>query len=87
MTRGLALLPAFIGVSILGDASVGKLLVYSQVVLSLQLPFAIIPLTYFNGSKKIMGEWANKTPMKVLGWSICFLITAANIWLLIQFVS
>jgi len=87
ITRALALMPAFIGVSLLGDASVGKLLVYSQVVLSLQLPFAIIPLTYFNSSKKIMGEeWTNKLHVSLTGWLICAVITMANVWLLVQFV-
>lgn len=87
ITRGLALIPAFVGVSILGENSIGKLLVYSQVILSLQLPFAIIPLTYFTGNKKIMREWVNRTYIQVIGWSICFLITAANVWMIIQILS
>jgi manganese transport protein len=87
ITRVLALLPAFIGVTILGDASVGKLLIYSQVVLSFQLPFAIIPLTYFNGNKKIMGEWINKSYVQITGWTVCVLITGANLWMLLQFIS
>lgn len=87
ITRILALLPAFIGVSILGDASIGKLLVYSQVVLSLQLPFAIVPLTWFTGNKKIMGEWTNKSYIQITGWLVCFLITSANLWMIFQFIS
>lgn len=87
ITRGLALIPALLGVSILGEHAVGKMLVYSQVVLSLQLPFAIIPLMYFLGQKKIMGEWVNQRPIQFIGWIICFLITAANGWMLIQLFS
>lgn len=87
ITRGLAIIPAFVGVSILGEHSIGKLLVYSQVVLSLQLPFAIIPLMYFTGNKKIMKEWGNRKPLQYIGWIICLLITSANIWMLIQILS
>lgn len=84
ITRGLALIPAYVGVVMLGEESVGQLLVYSQVVLSLQLPFAIIPLMYFTGNKKIMGEWVNRTIVQITGWIICFLITLANVWMIIQ---
>ena len=87
ITRTLALLPAFIGVYILGDHSVGKLLIYSQVILSLQLPFAIIPLIYFNSNKNIMKEWTNTKFIQFIGWAICFVITAANLWMLIQILS
>ncbi len=87
ITRILALLPAFIGVYILGDHSVGKLLIYSQVILSLQLPFAIIPLIYFNSNKNIMKEWTNTKFIQFIGWAICFVITAANLWMLIQILS
>ncbi|MBC7539502.1 MAG: Nramp family divalent metal transporter [Bacteriovorax sp.] len=87
ITRTLALIPAYVGVSILGEHSIGKMLIYSQVVLSLQLPFAIVPLMYFTGNKKIMKEWVNTKYLQCIGWIICFLVTAANIWMLIQLMS
>lgn len=86
ITRALALIPAFIGVALLGDASTGKLLVFSQVVLSLQLPFAILPLIQFTNDHKIMGEFKNTLFMKWLAWFLLIGITAANLWLLWQLV-
>ncbi|VFT28873.1 manganese transport protein MntH [Pseudomonas aeruginosa] len=59
ITRGLALVPALIGVLWLGEAAVGKLLVLSQVVLSLQLPFALWPLIRFSSDRGLMGEFVN----------------------------
>lgn len=82
ITRGLALMPAFIGVALLGDGAVGKLLVLSQVVLSFQLPFAIYPLIRLSSDRKLMGDFCNGHVTKVLAWSIFAIITAANVWLL-----
>ena len=82
ITRGLALIPAFIGVALFGDGAVGKLLVLSQVVLSFQLPFAIYPLIRLTSDRRLMGEFANGLLTKVLAWSIFVTITAANVWLL-----
>jgi manganese transport protein len=82
ITRGLALVPAAIGVYWLGEAGVGKLLVLSQVVLSLQLPFAVWPLLRFTGSARIMGVFANGKILQPLGWASFALITVANLWLL-----
>ena len=84
LTRGLALLPAFIGVLLLGDNSTGKLLVITQVILGLQLPFAIYPLVRFTSDKKIMGVFANQTPIKWIAWLLFSGISLANLWLIWQ---
>ena len=54
----------------MGEGATGKLLVMSQFILSMQLPFAIVPLLFFTSDKKIMGEWVNKPYITVLGWVI-----------------
>ncbi len=84
LTRGLAIIPTIFVVWIYGAHGLAKLLVLSQVVLSLQLPFAVIPLVYFTGNKKVMGKFANSKWLAVLSWSIALLITGLNIYLLIQ---
>ena len=82
ITRSLALVPAFAGVLWLGDAGVGKLLVASQVVLSLQLPFAIWPLVRLTSDRALMGRFANGPWLKLAAWSLFGLISVANLWLL-----
>ncbi len=82
ITRGLALVPALIGVLWLGEAAVGKLLVLSQVVLSLQLPFALWPLIRFSSDRGLMGEFVNPRWVSALAWSLFGLISAANLTLL-----
>ena len=81
ITRGLALIPAFIGVWWLGDAGIGKMLVLSQVVLSFQLPFAMWPLIRFTSSRAMMGPFANGPVLKSLAWSLFTVISIANVWL------
>jgi manganese transport protein len=82
ITRGLALVPAFGGVLLLGEGGIGKLLVASQVVLSFQLPFAIWPLLRLTGDPKIMGAYANGFWTNAVAWPLLVLISAANVWLL-----
>jgi manganese transport protein len=82
VTRGLALAPALVGVYFWGDASVGKLLVLSQVVLSFQLPFAIAPLLLFTSQRKKMGNFTNHPWVTGLGIFLTLAISAANMWLL-----
>nr|WP_177330309.1 Nramp family divalent metal transporter [Pseudomonas sp. PH1b] len=86
ITRGLALIPAFIGVWLLGDGAVGQLLVLSQVVLSLQLPFALYPLIRMTNDRRLMGEFVNRWPTKALAWSLFAIISAANAWLLLALI-
>ncbi len=84
LTRGLALVPAWIGLAIWGEHSLGSMLVWSQVVLSLQLPFAIYPLIRFTSNPALMGRHVNGRAIRVLAWSLLAGITAANLWLLLQ---
>jgi len=84
ITRGLALIPAFIGVWLLGDGAVGQLLVLSQVVLSLQLPFALYPLIRMTNDRQLMGVFVNRWPTRVLAWGLFVVISGANAWLIGQ---
>ncbi len=81
ITRGLALIPALGGVLWLGEHSVGKLLVLTQVVLSAQLPFAIWPLIRFTSDRAVMGAFANPLPLKLIAWLLFGVVAAANVWL------
>ncbi|MDY0747383.1 Nramp family divalent metal transporter [Paucibacter sp. R3-3] len=81
-TRALALLPAWAGVAALGEAGVGPMLVGSQVVLSLQLPFAIWPLLRMNGDTRLMGRLAAPAAVRAAGWLLLALICLANAALL-----
>ena len=87
LTRGLALIPAFIGVWLMGDGAVGKLLVMSQVVLSLQLPFALYPLIRMTSDKQLMGPFVNRWPTRMLVWGLFVVISAANSWLILQLLA
>jgi manganese transport protein len=82
VTRGLALIPAVMLVSATGSSKTVELLIYSQVVLSMQLPFAIFPLVMFTSDKKRMGEFANPTWLKITAYVVCVIIGALNIKLL-----
>ncbi|GKS76602.1 hypothetical protein AVME950_16920 [Acidovorax sp. SUPP950] len=81
ITRGLALVPAFVGVWWLGDAGVGKMLVLSQVVLSFQLPFAMWPLIRFSSSPEVMGRFATGRTLRLAAWGLFAVISLANLWL------
>lgn len=82
ITRGLAIIPALIIVSASGGKGTINLLVWSQVVLSMQLSFAIFPLMAFTSNRKFMGRFANPLWVQVLGYIICTLIASLNIYLL-----
>ncbi|MCX6779757.1 MAG: Nramp family divalent metal transporter [Candidatus Magasanikbacteria bacterium] len=82
LTRLIAIIPAVITILVYGTASLTKLLVLSQVILSLQLPFAVFPLVYFTSSKKHLGEFANNSFAKILAWGIATIIVVLNICLL-----
>jgi manganese transport protein len=82
ITRGLALLPALIGVWCLGDKSIGQLLVLSQIILSLQLPFAMYPLIRRTGDKELMGPFTTSNITTITAWIIFLLIIAANAWMI-----
>ena len=82
ITRGLAIIPAVIGVALAGDSGATQLLVLSQVVLSLQLPFAVLPLVAFTGSRRLMGPLAAPRWLAALAWGIAAVIVALNGWML-----
>lgn len=78
ITRMLAIIPAVIVILISGEGKVGQLLIFSQVILSMQLAFAIIPLIHFVSNKKKMGQFALKTKAKIAAWLIAALIVILN---------
>ena len=84
ITRIIAIAPAFCTILFFGEESLGSLLVLSQVVLSLQLGFAIIPLIHFNSDKKLMQGFAIKPWVKVLAWVSAVIIIYLNISLVID---
>jgi manganese transport protein len=67
-----------------GDAGTGPLLILSQVVLSLQLPFAVFPLVIFTSDRRKMGAFVNPGWLKALAWTAAFVIAGLNGWLLYQ---
>jgi manganese transport protein len=78
ITRSIALLPAVVVIWISGDEGTYKLLILSQVILSLQLPFAIVPLVHFTSDKLKMGSFASKLWVKVLAWATSAAIIVLN---------
>src|SRR6266705_3905380 len=80
ITRLLAILPAVFIIGLRGEGSVTDLLTLSQVVLALQLPFAMFPLLHFTSSRKRMGEWKNGWALLIGGWGSAILITAMDIY-------
>lgn len=80
ITRALAILPAVLIIGLRGDASVNDLLTLSQVVLALQLPFAMFPLLHFTSSRQRMGTWRSGRFLLIAAWASALLITALDIW-------
>jgi manganese transport protein len=81
LTRTLAIIPAALTVYISGENGTYKLLILSQVILSMQLPFAVIPLIHFTNNKERMGALANRLWVRVLAWLTAVLILVLNVWL------
>jgi len=80
ITRVLAITPAVLVIGIRGDSSVNDLLTLSQVVLALQLPFAMFPLLHFTSSRKRMGAWKSGWFLLITGWGSAIVITAMDIY-------
>jgi manganese transport protein len=80
ITRTLAILPAVLIIGLRGDSSVTDLLTLSQVVLALQLPFAMLPLLQFTSSQKRMGQWKNGWFLLAAGWASAILITVMDVY-------
>lgn len=84
ITRSLAIVPAIVLISLSGGKNTVGLLVLSQVVLSMQLSFAIFPLLMFTSDRKRMGEFVNPLWLKVVGFGVCILIAGLNLYGLYQ---
>ena len=85
ITRSIAIVPAAIVAILYGESGTAKLLVFSQVILSMQLSFAVFPLVKFTSDKVKMGEFANARWLKALAYLVASVIAGLNIWLLLQF--
>jgi manganese transport protein len=83
ITRSLAIIPTIIVVWFNGERGTENLLLLSQVILSLQLSFAVVPLVLFTGNRKRMGEFVNAPWLKALSWTVAVLIAGLNGWLLV----
>jgi manganese transport protein len=80
LTRSLAILPAVLVIGLKGDSSVTDLLTLSQVVLALQLPFAMFPLLWFTTSRARLGKWKNGWFLVTAGWASALLITGMDLY-------
>jgi manganese transport protein len=83
ITRLIAIVPAVIVTALYGERGAGGLLILSQVVLSLQLSFAVVPLVYFTSQRSKMGEFANSRSLSALAWLVAAVIMGLNAWLLL----
>ena len=84
ITRLIAIVPAGITAIFFGESGTAKLLVLSQVILSLQLSFAVIPLVLFTSDRRKMGDLVNPRWLSALGWLVALVIAVLNGWLLVQ---
>jgi manganese transport protein len=84
ITRLAAIVPTVIVTAIYGSSGTAKLLVFSQVILSMQLSFAVFPLVHFTSDNESMGPFVNKTWLRILAWAVALLIASLNAWLLLQ---
>ncbi len=84
ITRSIAIVPTVLVVAIMGSHGTEELLILSQVILSLQLSFAVVPLVMFTGNRKYMGEFVNGPWLQRLAWVTAVLIAGLNAWLLVQ---
>jgi manganese transport protein len=84
ITRLIAIIPALITVALYGEHGTGQLLILSQVILSLQLPFAVFPLVMFTGDRRKMGDLVAPRWLMALAWPVVVIIAGLNGWLLWQ---
>jgi len=84
ITRLLAIVPAIIVIALYGEGGTGPLLILSQVVLSLQLPFAVFPLVMFTGDRRKMGAFVTPLWLRSIAWTVAAIIAVLNVWLLYQ---
>jgi manganese transport protein len=79
LTRGLAIIPAVLVITWMGDRGVDDLLILSQVILSLQLSFAVVPLIHFTGDRRKMGQFVTSLPVRILAWLAALIIMGLNL--------
>jgi manganese transport protein len=84
ITRGIAIVPAVIVTVLWGQTGTAKLLILSQVILSMQLTFAVFPLVMFTNDREKMGSFVNPGWIKALAWTVAVFIALLNLWLLAQ---
>ncbi len=84
ITRLLAIIPAIVVIILYGERGTGALLILSQVILSLQLPFAVFPLVMFTSDRRKMGPFVAPAWLRLLAWPIAVIIAVLNTWLLFQ---
>lgn len=87
LTRLVAIVPAVLVIGIMGEGRVDALLIFSQVILSLQLGFAVIPLIHFVSDKVTMGEYAIGRPIKILSWIVATILVYLNSHLVLDFAT
>ena len=84
ITRAIAIVPAAVTAILYGEHGTAQLLIFSQVILSLQLSFAVFPLVMFTSDRTKMGEFVNPAWLKVLAYLVATIIASLNGWLLVQ---
>jgi manganese transport protein len=83
ITRLIAIIPAVIVTALYGERGAGSLLILSQVILSLQLSFAVVPLVYFTSQRRKMGVFVNSPLLAATAWAVALVIMGLNTWLLV----
>ena len=83
ITRLIAIVPAVVVIGLYGERGAGGLLILSQVILSLQLSFAVVPLVYFTSQRRKMGTFVNSRPLAAAAWAVAATIVSLNAWLLV----
>jgi manganese transport protein len=84
LTRGVAMVPALAATLFWGDSGTSGLLIGSQIVLSLQLPFALVPLVRLTGDRRLMGPFVNGRAMQLAAWAIALVVVALNGLMLVK---
>ena len=87
ISRLAAIIPTLICIVLFGERGITKLLIFSQVILSFQLSFAVFPLVMFTSDRQLMGEFVNPLWLKLLSWSVAIAIAVLNVWLIWQSIS
>jgi manganese transport protein len=84
LTRAIAIVPVVVVTALYGEHGTARLLILSQVILSMQLPFAVIPLVMFVSDKRKMGSFAISKPIATLAWVVAGIIVVLNVKLLVE---